>query len=146
MANTTATRDVYIRSDGCKAQFKCAANFDWVSRQHAEGCGMYVHWSFFESCHGKCYCDPEGGTLKNAARLHELLSRTHQLKDSYAFYQWARDGSGLPTPKGRWRRKKKIFFTFWPPSETGDRTTPVSDQRDCPPPPLAQSALDSVPR
>ena len=28
--------DVYIRSDGCKAQFKCAANFYWVSRhQHA---------------------------------------------------------------------------------------------------------------
>ena len=120
-ANTTATRDVYIRSDGCKAQFKCAANFDWVSRQHAEGCGMYVHWSFFESCHGKCYCDPEGGTLKNAARLHELLSRTHQLKDSLAFYEWARDSSGLQTPKKTLAEKKgrgiyRRFF-YWIPSK-----------------------------
>ena len=28
---------VHTRSDGCKAQFKCAANFDWVSRQRVEG-------------------------------------------------------------------------------------------------------------
>lgn len=53
---------VYVRSDGCKAQFKCANNFFWVSRQKVEGCGLTIHWSFFESCHDKCYCDPEGGT------------------------------------------------------------------------------------
>lgn len=35
-------------------------------------CGLGVHWSFFESCHGKCYCDLEGGTLKNAVRQYEL--------------------------------------------------------------------------
>ena len=63
---------VHGRSDGCKAQFKCAAHFDWCSRQKAEGSGHIIDWSFFESCHGKCYCDPEGGALKNAARLHEL--------------------------------------------------------------------------
>ena len=63
---------IHGRSDGCKAQFKCAAHFDWCSRQKAEGSGITIDWSFFESCHGKCYCDPEGGALKNAARLHEL--------------------------------------------------------------------------
>ena len=61
----------FVRSDGCKAQFKCAEAFDWTSRQSTEGCGLKVHWSFFESCHGKCDCDPEGGALKNAARAHE---------------------------------------------------------------------------
>lgn len=41
------------RSDGCKAQFKCASHFDWVSRQSKEGCGLVANWSFFTSCHGK---------------------------------------------------------------------------------------------
>ena len=41
---------------------------------------------------------------------------------------------------------KKYVLTFKPPSETRDRTTPVSDQRDCPPPPLALTAQDCVPR
>merc|ERR1711988_1703514 len=70
------------RSDGCKAQFKCAAHFQWVSKQKAEGCGLAIPWSFFVSCHGKCYCDPEGGTFKNAARHHELTvsERSEQLK------------------------------------------------------------------
>ena len=44
------------------------------------------------------------------------------------------------------RRQKKYVLTFKPPSETRDRTTPGSDQRDCPPPSLALSAQDSVPR
>eukprot|EP00966_Prymnesium_polylepis_P003376 77462-Prymnesium_polylepis.1 len=42
---------VCVRSDGCKAQFKCTTHFGWISRQSAEGCGMIVRWSFFESCH-----------------------------------------------------------------------------------------------
>ena len=42
--------------------------------------------------------------------------------------------------------KKLDILTSLPPSETGDRTTPVSDQRDCVPPPLALPAQDSVPR
>ena len=33
-----------------------------------------------------------------------------------------------------------------PPSETGDSHTPVSDQGECPPPPLALTAQDSVPQ
>ena len=41
------------RSDGCKGQFKNAANFQWVSEQSTEGGGLRVNWSFFESCHGK---------------------------------------------------------------------------------------------
>lgn len=114
---------IHVRSDGCKAQFKCAANFYWVSRQKVEGSGMVVHWSFFESCHGKCYCDPEGGVLKNTCRRHELhVSRKElQLKDSEALYTWARQHSGLQTPKTPLQKKKgrgiyRRFF-YWIPSK-----------------------------
>ena len=115
---------VYVRSDGCKAQFKCAANFYWVSRQQVEGSGLRIFWSFFESCHGKCYCDPEGGTLKNAARQYELnvVRNSDQLKDSKALYRWARERSGLERPKKSLSEKKgrgiiyRRFF-YWVPSK-----------------------------
>ena len=117
---------IYVRSDGCKAQFKCAANFYWVSRQKSEGCGILVDWSFFESCHGKCYCDPEGGTLKNAAAQHELhvSEQAKQLKDSELLYKWACNESGLATPKIDLSRKKgrgiyRRFFYFVPSKGTG---------------------------
>lgn len=118
-----ATTEVHIRSDGCKAQFKCAANFHWVSQQSQEGCGLFVQWSFFESCHGKCLCDPEGGALKNAARNHELhiSDQAEQLKDSEAFYNWAQQKSGLHRPKLSLGQKKGrgIFrrFFYWIPSK-----------------------------
>jgi hypothetical protein len=105
------------RSDGCKAQFKCASHFDWVSRQGKEGCRLRftepsldasppqlpqpapsppppptangcVNWSFLESCHGKCYCNPEGGTLKNVSGhkgQQGELARAHVLKTSWDF-------------------------------------------------------------
>ena len=41
---------------------------------------------------------------------------------------------------------KLDILTLLPPSETGDSHTPVSDQGECPPPPLALPAQDSVPR
>jgi hypothetical protein len=114
---------VHVRSDGCKAQFKCANNFYWVSRQKAEGCGLTIHWSFFESCPGKCYCDPEGGTLKNAASRHELniTDQADQLKNSEAFYNWARGKRCLATPKKTLQEKKgkgiyRRFF-YWVPSK-----------------------------
>ena len=42
--------------------------------------------------------------------------------------------------------KKLNILSFALASETGDRTQRYIRQRDCPPPSLAQSALDSVPR
>lgn len=41
---------VHLRSNGCKAHFKCAANFHWVSRQQVDdGRDLILEWSFFES-------------------------------------------------------------------------------------------------
>jgi len=104
-----------------QAQFKCAANFQWVSVQSTEGSGLVVDWSFFESCHGKCLCDPEGGALKNAAKAEELRSTHHVMKDAYAFYEWAATRSGLDKPLRDLEEKegKGIFrrFFYWIPAK-----------------------------
>lgn len=59
--------------------------FYWIST-HKIRTGIILSWSYFCTAHGKCWCDPEGGTVKNAARSHELK------------YQAAKDGHyRLPT-------------------------------------------------
>lgn len=73
------------------------------------------------------YCDPEGGTLKNAARREELrghedeLARAHILKVSWDLFVWARDRSGLATPIKALEEKhgRGIFrrFFHWIPSK-----------------------------
>lgn len=84
---------------------------------------MQVNWSFFESCHGKCLCDPEGGTIKNAARHHELTisEKDKQLKNSEAFFSWAANDSGLHTPRHSLAKRngRGIFrrFFYWIPSK-----------------------------
>ena len=125
LKNAPSVTSLHVRSDGCKAQFKCAANFMWVSKQSSEGCGLTIDWSFFESCHGKCYCDPEGGTLKNAARRHELKGGLKDfIKDASMLYVWVRDKSGLETPTKQLAEKKgrgiyRRFFYFIPSKGTG---------------------------
>ena len=125
LQNAPSVTSLHVRSDGCKAQFKCAANFMWVSRQSSEGCGLVVDWSFFESCHGKCYCDPEGGTLKNAARRHELRGDLKDfIKDAALLYEWACSKSGLETPKKKLAEKKgrgiyRRYFYYIPSKGTG---------------------------
>ena len=119
-----SAKNLYVRSDGCKAQFKCAEAFDWTSRQSKEGCGLQVTWSFFESCHGKCDCDPEGGTLKNCARNQELLSREHAMPTTEAFFKWAKSSSGLHTPQKSYEAKNgrgifRRFFYFIPAKGPG---------------------------
>jgi hypothetical protein len=42
----------HARSDGCKAQYKCARHFLYISRSQEE-LGCRLDWSFFCSCHGK---------------------------------------------------------------------------------------------
>lgn len=125
-SNAPSVNEVHVRSDGCKAQFKCASNFFWVSRQSVEGSMLRLHWSFFASCHGKCLCDPEGGTLKNAARRHELnvSDPEKQLKDSESLFKWAQNDSGLQVPSSSLKQKKgkgiyRRFFHWIPSKGTG---------------------------
>jgi hypothetical protein len=70
----------YRRSDGCAAQFKDKDMFYWIST-HKIRTGICLSWSYFCTAHGKCWCDPEGGTVKNAARAHEL--KYHAGKDGH---------------------------------------------------------------
>ena len=62
---------MYAQSDGCKAQFKNATHYLWISSAF-EKLGVRVDWTFFCSCHGKCDCDPEGGSCKNLVKLEQL--------------------------------------------------------------------------
>jgi hypothetical protein len=83
-----------------------------------------VKWSFFESCHGKCYCDPEGDTLKNAVRKHELRSHALMCKASEDVYTWAVTSSGLNQPSQELEAKggrgiHRRFFYFIPSKGVG---------------------------
>jgi hypothetical protein len=60
----------HARSDGCKAQYKCAQHFYYVSCQQALT-GIRLDWCFSCSCHGKDLVDPENGRAKHMAREHE---------------------------------------------------------------------------
>ena len=80
-------------SDGCAAQFMCAAFLLFLSTAYTN-LGIHFSWNWFCSCHvsvgcgsvctcgcahihihshtqGKCDCDPEGGALKTAADAYE---------------------------------------------------------------------------
>lgn len=61
----------FTQSDGCAAQYACATQYLWISKQFSET-GIYRDWTFFCSCHGKCICDPEGGACKRKVD-HEQL-------------------------------------------------------------------------
>ena len=74
----------HARSDGCKAQYKCAQHFYYVSRQQAE-VGIRLDWGFSCSCHGKDLVDPENGRAKHCAREYEVNIRDvhkNSLRDS----------------------------------------------------------------
>ena len=62
--------DVHIFTDGCKAQFKNSTYF-WYISQIGPKKGFKTTANFFCSCHGKCSCDPDGGTIKFLARSYE---------------------------------------------------------------------------
>lgn len=87
---------------------------------------MPINWTFFESCHGKCYCDPEGGTLKNAVRRYELTlsDQSGQLRCSAGLFKWASEESGLAEPRVKLAQKKgrgiyRRFFHWIPAKGAG---------------------------
>ena len=86
----------YVRSDGCKAQFKQSTHFDWVSKQK-DTTGVRMDWCFFCSCHGKCDCDPEGGSIKRALQNYEECGDIEgmrvqaKLPNARSVVEWARE-------------------------------------------------------
>ena len=96
----------YARSDGCRAQFKDKEMVKWISSRHDET-GVRMDWSFFCSCHGKCDCDGEGGSIKNAADNYERQGDLEgvrvegKLPDAQRFVDWANNGSPAGSPHGQ---------------------------------------------
>lgn len=95
----------YARSDGCKGQYKQAAHFKWIEESY-DRTGIRTDWSFFCSCHGKCDCDGEGGSIKNAADNYENhgaqagIRVEHKLPDATSFVEWANNGAPVGSPHG----------------------------------------------
>lgn len=99
-------------SDGCSQQFMNATFLLFLS-QFMIMFALNVVWNWFCSCHGKCFCDPEGGSLKSAAEAFEakdsslserrstirnarelvMFGRAHLEKPSKDFY--SKEGAGV---------------------------------------------------
>ena len=88
---------MHARSDGCKAQYKCAQHFMFVStclsywEKYGWQYGCKVDWCFSCSCHGKDLSDPECGRCKHAAREYEgrdNVDHDTKLRDSEEYYKF----------------------------------------------------------
>ena len=59
---------------------------------------------FARSCHGKCICDPEGGSLKTAADAHEsqdspLGGQRSAIRDARELVMFGREQLSKPSSK-----------------------------------------------
>lgn len=89
----------HARSDGCKAQYKCADHFYYVSRQQAEG-KPRLDWCFSCSCHGKDLVDPENGGAKRMVRRHEEEVGDNDetsIRTSHEVYKFLKEEYAKPT-------------------------------------------------
>jgi hypothetical protein len=99
------------RSDGCKAQYKCADHFYYVSRQQSEG-KPRLDWCFSCSCHGKDLVDPENGGGKRMARRHEDEVGENDeasLRTSYELYKFLKKEYNKPNVDFLDKKMKGIY-------------------------------------
>jgi len=106
---------IKVFSDGCAAQFMCAAFLLFLS-MFLINFGIRVVWNWFCSCHGKTGdCDAEGGTAKALADNHEnedsVLTERQTVRNAREFCLLGR--SNTPTSQGYYR-KKGAFTTKFP--------------------------------
>jgi len=105
----------FCRSDGCRSQYKGRHHFGFIS-SHGIAEGITTTWSWFCSCHGKCLCDPEGGTCKNAALRFETNSEGGgKLTSSWDFYAFCKanletTSKDLFTKKGRGIYRRHFYY------------------------------------
>jgi len=102
-------------SDGASQQFMCNVFLYFLSLV----CALFfigIIWNWFCSCHSKCVCDPEGGSLKAAADAYEaqdspLGDRRMVIRNARELVMCGHQNLGKP---------KSNFF-----SERGDRRVPT---------------------
>ena len=108
----TTVENVFMVSDGCKAQFKQRNQFGWESQilewtanvaknQSYPQFKRFEH-HFFCTSHGKNLCDSAGGRVKSAGRRFESLKAKNHFGSSHEFYLYAKT---LPHPFS-WLLKK----------------------------------------
>jgi len=103
-------------SDGCAAQFMCAAFFLFIS-SFVLTFGIFVVWNWFCSCHGKCDCDPEGGAFKTSADEYEALDsaltdRRQTIRNSWELVQFGRDKLTMPSKDFYSKNGKGVLRRF----------------------------------
>ena len=121
----------YTRSDGCAGQYKNAHHFLWISKQFVTT-GIQRIWSFFCSCHGKCDCDPEGGSCKCWCRGREMQyvssdpSKHTQMKTSIDMYNALQDHLEKPSQTLLAKKGRGIFrrFFYFVPNKGSYEQTP----------------------
>jgi hypothetical protein len=90
-------------SDGSSQQFMNATFLFFLSL-FSMLFGICVVWNWFCSCHGKCVCDPEGGSLKAAADAYEsqdspLGDQRRVIRDAREFVLFGRAQLGTPSSR-----------------------------------------------
>jgi hypothetical protein len=90
-------------SDGASQQFMCAVFLCFLSL-FSVMFGMCVVWNWFCSCHGKCVCDPEGGSLKAGASAYEsqdspLGDKRQVIRDARELVMFGREQLSKPSSK-----------------------------------------------
>ena len=120
--NMPAVTRRFARSDGCRAQYKGRHHFGFISSHGIEE-ELPTTWSWFCSCHGKCLCDPEGGSCKNAAQFYETRSEngSHLLSswDFYAFCEANMKDTSKSMKQKKGRGIYRRFFYYVPATGEG---------------------------
>ena len=92
-----------------RPQYKGRHHFGFIS-SHGITEGITTTWSWFCSCHGKCLCDPEGGTCKNTALRFETNSEGGgKLTSSWDFYAFCKANLET-TSKDLFTKKRRGHF------------------------------------
>ena len=113
-------------SDGCRAQFFSALFFFFLSC-FTTTFGIFVVWSWFCSCHGKCDCDPEGGAFKKSANEYEgkdssLSDRRKTIRNARELALFGREKMTEPSKEffqQRWQGCVSSIYPLHPPSRPG---------------------------
>ena len=104
-------------SDGASQQFMNNTFLYFLSSV----CTLFfigIIWNWFCSCHGKCVCDPEGGSLKAAADAYEaqdspLGDRRMAIRDARELVMFGRENLGKPKSKDFFQKDGKGVYRRW---------------------------------
>jgi hypothetical protein len=109
-------KELKAQSDGCAAQFVNSRFLLFLS-QFKIKTNIRVQWNLFCSCHGKCDCDPEGGSVKNLADKYEnkdspIADERRTIRSPAEFVRVGRENWSKPA-HDFFSKKGKGVFRRW---------------------------------